>query len=170
VSATVDDSQLLRVPLASNAGGRGHTGGDQFSSIEDDGYVAVRNWAAKVGKLDFAPVGDLGRDFFEKNVQKVLFTRGCAFQACHSPQAANDFKLSSGSVGFTSAVSLEKNYKLMKEEFMALEFADARRGRAVADDPTSTIASPVSRISTAVVPCSRRKASGRIRRPAPRRR
>jgi hypothetical protein len=132
VSPTVDDSQLLRVPLAARNGGRGHTGGDQFSSIEDDGYVAIRTWAGKVGKRDFAPAGDLGREFFEKNVQQVLFTRGCAFEACHSPQAANDFKLRSGSVGFTSAVALEKNYKLMKEEFMALEFADARRGRAVA--------------------------------------
>ena len=132
VNSTVDDSQLLRVPLAANAGGRGHTGGDQFSDVEDDGYLALRDWASKVGKRPFAPAGDLGREFFEKNVQQVLFTRGCAFQACHSPQAANDFKLRSGSVGFTSAVALEKNYKLMKEEFMALEFADARRGRAVA--------------------------------------
>ncbi|MDQ3334521.1 MAG: hypothetical protein M4D80_05130 [Myxococcota bacterium] len=132
VNSTVDDSQLLRVPLAARAGGRGHTGGDQFSSVDDDGFVAVRNWASKVGKRDFAPAGDTGRDFFEKNVQQVLFTRGCAFEACHSPQAANDFKLRSGSIGFISSVALEKNYKLMKEEFMALEFADARRGRAVA--------------------------------------
>lgn len=132
VNATVDDSQLLRVPLAANGGGRGHTGGDQFSSTTDEGYVALRNWAAKVGKKNFAQAGDLGRDFFEKNVQQLLFTRGCSFQACHSPQAANDFKLRSGSVGFISAVALEKNYKLLKEEFMALEYADARRGRAVA--------------------------------------
>ena len=132
VNVTVDDSQILRVPLASNGGGRGHTGGDQFSSTTDEGYVALRTWAAKVGKRNFAPAGDTGRDFFEKNVQQLLFTRGCSFQACHSPQAANDFKLRSGSIGFMSAVALEKNYKLLKEEFMALEYADARRGRAIA--------------------------------------
>jgi WD40-like Beta Propeller Repeat len=132
VNVPVDDSQILRVPLGSRAGGRGHTGGDQFSSVDDDAYKAIRDWASKVGKRTFAQAGDTGREFFEKSVQPILFTRGCAFQACHSPQAANDFKLRSGSVGFVSTIALEKNYKLLKEEFMALEFPDARRGRAVA--------------------------------------
>jgi hypothetical protein len=132
INATVDDSQLLRVPLAAAAGGRGHTGGDQFSSTEDADFVEFREWAMMAGPRAFAPPGDTGRDFFEKNVQKVLLTRGCSFEACHSPQASNDFKLRSGSIGFFSAVALEKNYHLMKEEFMAMEFPDARRGRAVA--------------------------------------
>lgn len=132
VNTPVDDSQLLRVPLGVGGGGRGHTGGDQFSSVDDDDYKTIRTWAEKVGKRPFAQPGDTGREFFEKNVQPLLLTRGCSFQACHSPQAANDFKLRGGAVGFFSALALEKNYELMKEEFMALEFADARRGRAVA--------------------------------------
>ena len=132
VNTTVDDSQLLRVPLGSRVGGRGHTGGDQFTSTDDDDFKTIRNWAANVGKRDFAPAGDVGREFFEKNVQPILFTRGCSFQACHSPQAANDLKLRSGSIGFMSAIALERNYKLLKDEFMALEFPDARRGRAIA--------------------------------------
>ncbi|HLL21572.1 MAG TPA: hypothetical protein VK427_05545, partial [Kofleriaceae bacterium] len=132
VNNPVDDSQLLRVPLAATAGGRGHTGGDQFSSTTDADFLVLKNWAAKIGKRQFAPPGDQGRAFFEKTVQPLLLTRGCAFEACHSPQAANDFKLRSGSIGFFSPVALEKNYHLMKDEFMALEFADARRGRAVA--------------------------------------
>jgi len=132
VNTTVDDSQLLRVPLGSHAGGRGHTGGDQFASTDDADYKILRDWAAIVGKREFAAPGDTGREFFEKNVQQLLLTRGCSFQACHSPQAANDLKLRGGAVGFVSAVALEKNYHLMKAEFMALEFADARRGRAVA--------------------------------------
>src|SRR5205085_12686241 len=42
-----------------------------------------------------------------------------------------------------SAVALQKNYDLLRDEFMALEFPDARRGRAVAktvlfDDPRVT--------------------------------
>lgn len=131
VNDPVDDSQLLRVPLAVSAGGRGHTGGDQFAGIDDTDYVKIKAWAASVGKLPFAN-GNAVKQFFEDNVQPVLLQRGCAFQACHSPQASNDFKMRSGSIGFFSAVALQKNYDLLREEFMALEFPDARRGRAVA--------------------------------------
>ncbi|MBA3452943.1 MAG: PD40 domain-containing protein, partial [Deltaproteobacteria bacterium] len=132
VNTPVDDSQLLRVPLAVGRGGRGHTGGDQFAGDDNDAdYKALRAWAEAVGKLDFAG-SDPGKQFFAANVQRVLLTRGCGFQACHSPQAGNDFKMRSGSIGFFSAVALEKNYELVRQEFMALEFADARRSRVVA--------------------------------------
>ncbi|HWU89007.1 MAG TPA: hypothetical protein VN253_17195 [Kofleriaceae bacterium] len=131
VNSPVDDSQLLRVPLAVGGGGRGHTGGDQFASTSDPQYAKLKAWAERVGKLDFA-AGDPGKQFFADYVQPVLLQRGCAFSACHSPQAANDFKLRSGSIGFFSAVALAKNYDLLRNEFMALEFPDSRRGRAVA--------------------------------------
>jgi hypothetical protein len=141
---TVDDSQLLRVPLAASAGGRGHTGGDQFTSNTDPDYVAIQTWAGQIGQLELAGM-DLGKQFFADNIQPLLLQRGCSFQACHSPAATNDFKLRSGTLGFFSAVALEKNYELLKTEFMALEFPDARRGRAVAkallssdNDPTHT--------------------------------
>ncbi len=130
VNSPVDDSQLLRVPLAVASGGRGHTGGDQFSADTDDGYKALRTWAAAVGKLAFADTPE--KTFFETNVQPIFLQRGCAFQACHSPAATNDFKMRSGTQGFFSAVALEKNYDLLKREFLALELPDARRGRAVA--------------------------------------
>jgi len=42
VNNPVDDSQILRIPLAVGTGGRGHTGGDQFPSTDDDDYKAVR--------------------------------------------------------------------------------------------------------------------------------
>ncbi len=139
VNAPVDDSQILKIPLAVGAGGHGHTGGDQFADADDADYKAIRTWAAGVGVLDFAG-GDPVKQFFKDNVQPILLTRGCAFQGCHSPQAANDFKLRSGTQGFFSAVALQKNYELLKGEFMAMEFPDARRSRAVAkpileDDP-----------------------------------
>ncbi len=118
------------MPLAVAEGGRGHTGGDQFG-IDSSEYAAFSAWATAAGKIDFAGT-DTGRQFFETRVQPVLLTRGCSFQACHSPQAGNDLKLRSGSVGFFSAVALEKNYELLKDEFMAMEFPDARRARAVA--------------------------------------
>ncbi|MFT3700694.1 MAG: hypothetical protein QM831_46545 [Kofleriaceae bacterium] len=131
VTNPVDDSQILRVPLAVAAGGRGHTGGDQFPSDTDGDYTKIQGWASSVGTLDFAN-GDPVKQYFKDNVQPILIARGCMFQACHSPAATNDFKLRSGTQGFISAVALEKNYELLRNDFMALEFPDARRGRAMA--------------------------------------
>lgn len=131
VNTPVEDSQILRVPLAVRAGGRGHTGGDQFAGTDDADYTAIRTWAMQAGRLDFAK-NDMAKQFFAAYVQPILLARGCSFQACHSPAATNDFKLRSGTQGFFSAVALEKNYELLKNEFMAIEFPDARRGRAVA--------------------------------------
>lgn len=131
VDNPVDETQFLRVPLARNEGGGPHTGGDQLSGKSSDDYQALKHWAELVGRLDFG-VGDPGKTFFADNVQPLLLTRGCAFEACHSPDATNDFKLRAGSAGFLSSVSLERNYQLLKNEFMAMEVPDPRRGRAVA--------------------------------------
>ncbi len=131
VDAVPDQSQLLQVPLAIGAGGTFHSGGDQFSSRNDAAYATIRGWAEAVGPIEFGD-GDPGKEFFADNVQPTLIKRGCSFLACHSPAAANDLKLRAGSQGFYSAISLERNYQLLREEFMAFEYADARRGRAVA--------------------------------------
>ena len=131
VNNPVADSQLLRIPLAVSAGGRGHTGGDQFSGTDDPDYVTIQNWASAVGPLDFA-MGDPVKQFFKDNVQPILLQRGCSFEACHSPMATNDLKLRSGTQGFFSAISLEKNFELLVDNFTAVEFPDARRGRAIA--------------------------------------
>ncbi len=131
VAEPVDDSQILRVPLAVKAGGLPHSGGDQMSSRSDPKYLAVRSWAEKVKRVQFGQ-GDPGKQFFADHVQPILLQRGCSFEACHSPAATNDFKLRTGTQGFFSAVALERNYSLMREEFMALEMDDVRRGRAVA--------------------------------------
>lgn len=139
VNSSVPDSQILKIPLAVEAGGHGHSGGDRFSGTDDADYKIIEAWASGVGVLDFA-AGDPVKQFFKDNVQPILLSRGCAFQGCHSPQAANDFKLRSGTQGFFSAVALQKNYELLKHEFMAMEFPDVRRSRAGAkpileDDP-----------------------------------
>jgi len=131
VSDPVANSEILQRPLSVQGGGYGHTGGDQFSSRNDPDYAAVSDWAEAVGPIDFGE-GDPGREFFEANVQPLLLSRGCSFEACHSPQAFNDFKLRQGSQGAFSARALERNYGLLKNGFMAMEFADARNGRAVA--------------------------------------
>ncbi len=133
VDAPVDESQILRIPLARQAGGGPHSGGDRYPNRTDAGgpYQTIRAWAEKVGPIPFG-VGDPGRQFFAASVQPMLLTRGCSFEACHSPSAGNDLKLRSGSEGFFSAVALEKNYELLRNEFMAMEVPDPRRGRAVA--------------------------------------
>ena len=136
ITTPVENSQILRMPLAVNAGGYFHTGGVHFSSRKDDKYVTFSTWAEKVGPVTFgqdaAGAVDNGKVFFAKNVQPLLLRRGCMFEACHSPASTNDFKLRSGSQGFFSAVALERNYETLRDLFMALEMPDARRGRAVA--------------------------------------
>src|ERR1700733_8373616 len=71
VNTPVDDSQILRIPLAVAAGGRGHTGGDQFASTTDPDYVAIHDWAQAVGKIEFATAGT-PKQFFQDNVQPIL--------------------------------------------------------------------------------------------------
>jgi hypothetical protein len=131
VADETDESQLLSVPLALGGGGSFHTGGVHFESRDSDNYKAVAGWVDAVDPVPFG-AGDAGREFFARNVQPLLVTRGCSFEACHSPDAANDLKLRSGSQGFFSSIALERNYRLVRDQFMALEVPDARRGRAVA--------------------------------------
>lgn len=131
VDAPAENSPLLLYPLAVRAGGYFHAGGEFFSSRSSDDYKALVTWAEHVGPVEFGR-GDPGREFFADYVQPVLLRQGCQFEACHSPGATNDFKLRPGSQGFFSAVALEKNYELLRNDFMAIEVPDARRGRAVA--------------------------------------
>jgi hypothetical protein len=130
VANPVDDSEILRRPISPQQGGVAHTGGVHFAP-GDDAYGALREFAVNVGTLQFGK-GDAGKEFFGRNVMPVLLKRGCASEGCHSPSAMNDFKLRAGSQGRFSAVALEKNYELIKKEFLAFEVPDVRRGRAVA--------------------------------------
>jgi hypothetical protein len=131
VDVPAGNSQILQVPLAIGGTGGIHSGGAHFESSDDEDYRAIEDWAADAGKVDFAG-GDPGKQFFADNVQPILLTRGCSFQACHSPSSTNDFQLRSGSQGFFSSIALERNYQRLRDNFMALEVPDARRGRAVA--------------------------------------
>ena len=159
----VDDSQILRVPLARRRRAAAATPAAISSRppptpTTDDPDVG----RSRRQMLDFA-MGDPGRSSSSPdNVQPMLLQRGCAFQACHSPQASNDFKLRIGNAGFFSADRARaRTTSCCKNEFMAIEFPDARRGRAVAktSSPTTIRASPASAASpTAAVPCSRPRA------------
>ncbi len=68
------------MPLAVSAGGRGHTGGDQFVATDDNDFNKIRDWASSVGLLDFAN-GDPVKQYFKDNVQPILIARGCQFRA-----------------------------------------------------------------------------------------
>jgi WD40-like Beta Propeller Repeat len=131
VDAPFENSPLLLYPLGLRSGGYFHTGGQFFDSRTDSAYEAVARWAESVGPVTFAD-DDPGRQFFAEYVQPLLLRRGCQFEACHSPATINDFKLRPGSQGFFSAVALERNYDLMRNDFMALEVPDVRRSRVVA--------------------------------------
>jgi hypothetical protein len=131
VADPAENSPVILYPLGVRAGGFFHTGGQFFESRDDADFEAIAAWAAKVGPADFG-AEDAGRQFFADHVQPLLLRRGCQFEGCHSPAAANDFKLRPGSQGFFSPVSLEKNYDLLRDDFMAIEVPDVRRSRAVA--------------------------------------
>jgi len=130
VASPADQSQLLLVPLAREAGGLGHTGGDQFDSRSAMDFTTIRTWAETAGPIVFGAPGS-PEEFFKNHVQPIFLQRGCSFMNCHSPAATNDLKLRSGSQGFFSPLALQKNYDLLKYEFMALEFPEAQRGRVV---------------------------------------
>lgn len=138
VAEEIASSQILVVPLALGGGGGFHTGGVHFDSRDSEDYLALEEWAAAVGPIEFG-AGDPGREFFATRVQPLLLARGCSFEACHSPAATNDLTLRSGSQGFFSPIALERNYEKVRDQFMALEVPDARRGRSVAKNILSSL-------------------------------
>lgn len=127
VSDPIDRSDVLWRAIANGAQ---HTGGAHFTGTTDADYQTIATFAERVGP--YAPTRPAPQQFFEERVMPVLLARGCAAEGCHSPGAMNDFKMRAGSPGFFSALSLEKNYRQAKDEFMAFEAPDVRRGRLVA--------------------------------------
>jgi hypothetical protein len=127
VADPVDRSDVLWLPVS---GGAQHAGGAHFSGPEDPDYRTIAAFAAAVGPMPAPRAAP--QQFFEDRVMPVLLSRGCAAEGCHSPAAMNDFKMRGGSPGFFSPVSLEKNYHIARDDFMALEVPDVRRSRLVA--------------------------------------
>jgi hypothetical protein len=131
VATPVERSPILTIPSL----GSSHTGGVYFTPDDHD-FVVVRDFAAHVGAVPFG-AGDPRRTFFADHVMPVLLSRGCAAEGCHSPAAMNDFKLRAGAPGAFPAIQLEKNYQIARDEFMALELPDPRRGRLIAKNVTA---------------------------------
>jgi hypothetical protein len=128
-------SELLRRPLAENAGGAYHEGGDIFANVEDPDYRKLLGWveatvASSPQLLDFG-AADAGLRFFGNRVQPILVRKGCMFLNCHSPSMFHDLRLRGGVSGFFSEVSTRKNYEISRG-FLAIDSADPNQSRLVA--------------------------------------
>jgi hypothetical protein len=125
----VEQSELLLRPLAASAGGVGHTGGTFFASKSDPDWQAWRGWAEAAQQSPLVASKSPGRSFFEANVMPVLLRRGCMLEACHSPEGPNDLRLHAGAQGFFSATALDRNYRELLDDFLALDTPDVRLSR-----------------------------------------
>ena len=134
VSAAGSDSELLRRPLSTAAGGVYHEGGDVYLGTDEAGYQTLRRWVDDVVDrvpelLDPQPA-DEGLRFFANRVQPTLVRKGCMFMSCHSTAMFHDLRLRGGSEGQFSPVATARNY-LMSREMLAPESADPNAGRLI---------------------------------------
>ena len=126
VNNPVDDSQILRVPLAVSAGGRGHTGGDQFAGTDDSDFNKIRDWASSSGC-------SISRTAIRSSsTSRTTSSRSCCSarlsrsRRCHSPAGDERLQVALGHAGLLlGSLALEKNYDLLRNEFIALEFPDS---------------------------------------------
>ncbi len=139
IATNVDQSQLLLKPLASSAGGIAHTGGVFFDNKNNADWKSLSAWVTTNGApASLTGLSD-GQKFFQNHVMPVFLKRGCALEGCHSPGAANDFKLRAGNQGFLSSFSIEANYKVARTDFLLPELPDVRQSR-IAKKPVRSIA------------------------------
>jgi hypothetical protein len=132
VAATQQGSLILLKPLAPSAGGVSHTGGVFFANKDDSDWQKLAAWAMEVGPQVNGRTLSQGEQFFRDHVMPVFLQRGCALEACHSPGAANDFKLHPGTPGgFFSQFALSFNYKEARNNFLVADIPDVRQTRLV---------------------------------------
>jgi hypothetical protein len=124
-----ETSEFLLRPLSPASGGVSHTGGVFFTTRADPSYQAMLAWAKADHPLADSTMRSAGRQFFDENVMPVLLARGCALEGCHSPGAANDFKLRPGSQGYFSASALQRNYEEARRNFLDVDVPDPRQSR-----------------------------------------
>lgn len=129
LAVDTDSSELLRRTLAPAYGGTFHEGGVLFSSTDDPGYRAIRQWAEAKGGPGNVPE-DAGFGFFAERVQPMLVKRGCMMLGCHSPSAFHDYRLRGGSAGHFGLAATRRNYELTLEQ-VALESPDPNASRLV---------------------------------------
>ncbi len=128
VAEETDRSELLLRPLAVNAGGVNHSGGDVWAETSDAEFKAVRAWAMQAGALTL-PQESGEFEYFAGHVMPALLRRGCAMPQCHSPQGFNDYRLRAGSRGFFSPLALRRNYEATLREFVSIDAPDPNESR-----------------------------------------
>lgn len=130
VATETDRSELLLRPLATNAGGVDHSGGDIWTSASDPQFTKLRQWSKLAGPL-VLPGETPEFEYFSAQVMPALLRRGCAMPQCHSPQGFNDYRLRAGSRGFFSPLALRRNYDATLREFVSLDAADPNESRVL---------------------------------------
>jgi hypothetical protein len=129
VSADPGSSEIVRRPLAPEAGGVYHEGGTLFQTTSDPGYQALFDWAKEKGgpaTQSFDP----GFLFFSRRVQPMLVRRGCMIIGCHSPAMGHDYRLRAGSGGHFGLPATRRNYELTFAQ-VALEATDPNASRLI---------------------------------------
>ena len=129
VSATPQQSEIVRRPLATSQGGSYHEGGPLFSSVQDPNYQSLLQWAQLHG-----PPSSAGLDpaflFFARTVQPILVKKGCMMAQCHSAAMFHDYRLRGGSAGSFSLTTTQKNYAFTVAQ-MSFESDDVGASRLV---------------------------------------
>jgi hypothetical protein len=129
LSATPEQSEIVRRPLATSQGGSYHEGGPLFSSVQDPNYQALLQWA----QAHTAPT-DQGLDpaflFFAQKVQPILVKKGCMMSQCHSAAMFHDYRLRGGSAGSFSLTATMRNYAFSVAQ-MSFESDDVSASRLV---------------------------------------
>ena len=137
LSATAEQSEIVRRPLATSQGGSYHEGGPLFATVDDDGYKAILAWA-RAWVQAWAPTQgppswqnlDPAFLFFAAKVQPVLAKKGCMMAQCHSAAMFHDYRLRGGSAGSFSLAATRKNYTLTVAQ-MSFESDDVNASRLV---------------------------------------
>ncbi|HEY8038779.1 MAG TPA: hypothetical protein VIF15_03265, partial [Polyangiaceae bacterium] len=122
-------SELIRRPLATSQGGSYHEGGPLFTSVQDQSYQALLQWAQAHGpptpqNLDPAFL------FFAQRVQPVLVKKGCMMAQCHSAGMFHEYRLRGGSAGSFALQTTRKNYQFSIGQ-LSLESDDVGASRLV---------------------------------------
>ncbi len=129
LSATPQQSEIVRRPLATSQGGSYHEGGPLFSSVQDPSYQALLQWATAHAAPD-----DTGLDpaflFFAQKVQPILVKKGCMMSQCHSAAMFHDYRLRGGSAGSFSLTATMRNYTFSVAQ-MSFESDDVSSSRLV---------------------------------------
>jgi hypothetical protein len=132
LSATPEQSEIVRRPLATSQGGSYHEGGPLFTSVQDPSYQALLQWAQAYAVA--VPPSDQGLDpaflFFAQKVQPILVKKGCMMSQCHSAAMFHDYRLRGGSAGSFSLNTTLRNYTFSVAQ-MSFESDDVSASRLV---------------------------------------